>query len=131
MALKFTAQAAQPVLNRGLYNATLERVELRTGPNSDYLMWLFSVIADGVTVTIGRPSSTKFTTGSKAYQYVQALTGQDLKPEEEIDLEALYGSPCQLLLTVVKLDGSGVAVNRVENVLPAPPEESGNSDVPF
>jgi hypothetical protein len=133
MALKFTAQAAQPILNRGLYNATLERVEMRPGPNGDFLMWLFSVVADGVEVTIGRPTSTKFTVGSKAHQYVSALTGQQLKPEEEVDLEALYGAPCQVLVTVARLDGSGARVNRIESVLAYTPESQngGNGDVPF
>lgn len=129
MALKFRAEPSKALVKAGLYPATLASIELREGVHGPFLVWKFDVEANGDTVPVSLPSSTKFTSGANGRRYAEALLGRHLADEEELDLEELYGAPCQVLVTVAKLDGGG-SVNRIEKVLTGTPESS-NGDVPF
>ena len=113
----------------GLYPAALASIELREGTHGPFLVWKFDVEVNGDKVPVSLPSSTKFTSGANGRKYAEALLGRHLADEEELDLEELYGAPCQVLVTIAKMDGGGT-VNRIEKVLAAAPESS-NGEVSF
>lgn len=129
MALKFRAEPSKALVKPGLYPAALASIELREGTHGPFLVWKFDVEHDGTTVPVSLPSSTKFTSGANGRKYAEAMLGRHLADEEELDLEELYGAPCQVLVTIAKLDDGGT-VNRIEKVLAVTPESS-NGDAPF
>lgn len=62
----------------------------------------------------------------KLAQYVSALLGRPLQAGEVIDWNALPNRPCRLVvLKAVKPDGT--TYNRVESVLPVPPQATAPS----
>jgi len=116
-------------LKPGLYPATLDEIEQRSGANGEFLLWKFIVDYKGQEVTVSAATSTRFSPQAKARQYAEALGGRAFRADEEIDLEELYGSACQIVVTTVELDDSST-VDRVEKVLPLPSDED-DKDVPF
>jgi hypothetical protein len=129
MAVRLKATGTQAPLPPGLYAATLESIEERESSNGPYLLWKFAIGHDGRTVMVSAPTSMNCGPKAKARQYAEALLGRPMTPGEELEPEALYGAPCQVVLTAVSLDTGGT-VNRIERVLsPAPDEE--DEDIPF
>jgi hypothetical protein len=129
MGLKFRATSMKAALKPGLYQATLDEIERRNGANGEFLLWKFIVDHGEQEVTVSAATSTRFSPQAKARQYAEALRGRPLRPDEDIDLEDLYGNGCQLVVTVEELDEHST-VNRIEKVLPLPRDEDSD-DVPF
>jgi hypothetical protein len=129
MGLKFRATSMKAALKPGLYPATLDEIECRNGANGEFLLWKFIVDHGEQEVPVSAATSKRFSPQAKARQCAEALLGRPLGPDEDIDLEELYGYGCQLVVTVAELD-NGSTVNRIEKVLPLPSDED-DQDVPF
>jgi hypothetical protein len=128
-SLNFTATNSQAPLPAGVYAATLETIEERQGVNGAYLRWCFHIETDGREISVGALSSVKFSPTAKARQFAEVLLGRALAPGEEIDLAALFGRACRVVLTVGELDDHST-VNRVETLLPAE-QDVHDAGVPF
>jgi hypothetical protein len=126
MKFKTTKQEAQ--LKPGLYPAKFQMIDEKTGNYGPYLIWTFQLDKNGTHVSY--LTSRSFLSNSKARKLVEALKGRPMKDGEEVDLDELFGAPCQLLIEIAELDDGGT-VNRVERVLPPASSEDADEEIPF
>lgn len=118
------------VISAGLYPAVLADVQLAEGVTGPYLVWSFGINTEGAEVVLPLPTSTKVGPGTTARRLIETLLRRRVLEGETIAVGALQGTHCQIVVTVVERDGTGLA-NRIVNVLPASAPEGGNSDIPF
>lgn len=102
------------VLEEGIYEAVLARVEEETGEYGIYLKWIFDVKGEEFSGLTSSRTGQK----AKARAWIEALLSRALSDGEEIDTNHLYGSECRVYVTVVQLPDGGEC-NRVEKVLKA------------
>jgi hypothetical protein len=113
----------------GEYRAVLACVEERTGSYGAYLLWKFGIQHDGQEAIVTARSSTTFSIGTKPRRFAEVLLGRAYADGEDIDLEALYGAACQVVVTIEERE-DGSFTNLVERVLPLRQDKSADP-VPF
>jgi len=145
MVLKLKAGSGNQPLPDGNYEASLTKVEETSNADGPYLKWIFCLDSHGQMQNITGFTPLSLDQDTKTRFWVEALLGRQLKDDEEVDLERLYGRVCQLTLTAATLD-SGRQVNRIARIekrtrlslkarqktVPEPtsPDE-GEDDLPF
>lgn len=118
-----------------VYNATLTSLQVVANPfkeNSEQLQWEFTIRGgqyDGRTLRCY--TSLSGSPKSKLVAYASVLLGKSLQPNDEIDLNALIGKNCRILLRQEpRRDGSGF-FNKIESLLPAPQQAQNGQEDPF
>lgn len=100
----------------GAYEAVLERIELRESPDGrEYLRWWFEVRSRSGTARLTATSSTSLGPRAKARRWLEALLGRPLQPGEEVDLAALEGTPCTVVVAATNRP-DGTTWSTVESV---------------
>jgi len=106
MKLKVKKQEFEAVrIEEGVYPAKfvgIEQREIETERGKrEVFIWTFEVEADDETVEIQGITSTKVSTGrnpSKAYNWLCAIAGKKIEPDEEIDTDDLVGNECVVIV---------------------------------
>jgi len=106
MKLKVKKQEFEAVrIEEGVYPAKfvdIETRELETDRGKrEVFIWTFEVETEDETVEIQGITSTKISTGrnpSKAYNWLSAIVGRKLEPDEEIDTDELKGRECVVIV---------------------------------
>lgn len=107
------------VLASGVYLGMLARIDLRTTPFGERLAWIFVILqaaADGGDFEIIGWTGPKTHKGTKAGDWVEAITGRRLAKDEHLPVSEMVGVPVQLILRVDDLSG----FDRLDGVVPAP-----------
>lgn len=100
------------VLEEGIYEACLSRVEEETGEYGIYLKWTFDIRGEEVSGLTSSRTGQK----AKARAWIEAILGRALADGEDINTDHLYGIAARVYVTVVQLPDGGEC-NRVEKVL--------------
>lgn len=98
-----------PLIPEGEYNAVFAGHEVLEGLKfGDAVKLMFEVDEGPHSGTIlDMLANAKLTTRSKFGLVVTVIQGKPLKEDQEIDLEALEGSPCRIKVITVKDDYGG------------------------
>jgi hypothetical protein len=112
-----TSSQAFELFDSGSYRATFGGAEeLLSEDGRPWLRWLWNITKlDGTIAQFSEGSSMKLSPKSKAYPWVTALLGRSIVLGEDVDLDALVGTDCQVLLTKEKLS-NGEFRNRLAEV---------------
>jgi len=108
-----TVQDVVPVLPAGIYPAVFSLIEEQTNDNGTFWMWTFTARKDNEDVEITATTSPRITPKTKAAKFLTGL-GAKIDVGVDIDFEAYYDTPCQL---VIIINESGYS--RIDSVLPA------------
>jgi len=105
---------ADTIIPPGKYKAELEAIEPVTTSRGDALKYRFRIEGDnefnGKTITGLVPASVRI--GSKNCEWVEALLGRQLEPDEQINWRGLIGSRAIILIAHRK-DGRMIFANVV------------------
>lgn len=120
-----------PAVKAGLYLARFDGVELQTNDQGSFWLWSFTLDVPGnmiedtaqygdedALIPLTSTSSPRITPRTKAAKWLEGM-GQPITVGEAVNFEALVGRVCQVL-TIVSDNG----YSRIENVLPAPPQNT-------
>jgi hypothetical protein len=116
MKLVFTAFGNNDPLPTSRYSATLVGVEVHEGKNGPYLVWKFGIEAEGQETVVNTNTGMDFTPHSRERLGAEALQGREYGHDEDVDVEALNGAGCEVIVDIKKRD-DGTSFNLVERVL--------------
>lgn len=91
-----------PEIKDGVYSAVLKDIELKVnipdgkGGNFDMLQWNFIVGKEAKEIS-GK-SSTIISPLSKSYQWIKALTGNELEAGKDFNPESVKDTECQVVI---------------------------------
>lgn len=130
MKLKVKKQEFEAVrIDEGIYEAKFKDIEQRELDTEqgkrDVFIWTFEVDTGEETVEIQGITSTKISTGrnpSKAYNWLCAIMGRKLQPDEEIDTDELVDRECVVIVEDKKV--GDMVVSRVTDVKKARPKRA-------
>ena len=133
MKLKVKKQEFEAVhIDEGIYEAKFKGIEQREVETEqgkrEVFVWTFEVDTGEETVEIQGMTSTKISTGrnpSKAYNWLSAIMGRKLEPDEEIDTDELVGKECVVIVEDKKV--GDLTVSRVTDVKKARPRKTKKS----
>ena len=133
MKLKVKKQEFEAVhIEEGIYEAKFKGIEQREVETEqgkrEVFVWTFEVDTGEETVEIQGMTSTKISTGrnpSKAYNWLSAIMGRKLEPDEEIDTDELVGKECVVIVEDKKV--GDLTVSRVTDVKKARPRKTKKS----
>jgi len=131
--LKVKKQEFEAVrIEEGIYEAKFKGIEQREVETEqgkrEVFVWTFEVDTGEETVEIQGMTSTKISTGrnpSKAYNWLSAIMGRKLEPDEEIDTDELVGKECVVIVEDKKV--GDLTVSRVTDVKKARPRKTKKS----
>ena len=112
----FTAPSYE-LLDDGVYEAEFRGIEERQKEDGVFYLWSFAVDYDGREIPVSGASSPKFGPKAKARAWAEAILGRAIQAVETVDVDALAGRPCQLILGTVDRDGT--QFNQIVQVLKA------------
>ena len=119
-------------IEEGIYEAKFKGIEQREVETEqgkrEVFVWTFEVDTGEETVEIQGMTSTKISTGrnpSKAYNWLSAIMGRKLEPDEEIDTDELVGKECVVIVEDKKV--GDLTVSRVTDVKKARPRKTKKS----
>jgi hypothetical protein len=116
MNLIFKAIGNNDPLPSARYEATLVGVEVRDGKNGQYLVWKFGIEAEGQETVINMNTAMDFIPHSRERLAAEALRGREYTHDEDVDIEALYGARCEVIVDIEKRE-DGTSYNSIERVL--------------
>lgn len=100
MGNTFTPSKAEaPEIEEGLYEADFEGIQ--PGPDGQYgpsIQWNFTAYIDGEPEKVNGLSSPSTSVNGKAYGWLTAILGRQPEVDEKVDLDALKGSRCRVLV---------------------------------
>ena len=148
MGLKFTVESGVPDVEDGMYDASLAGIALKTWDSPDgtreFLVWTFDVNYGGEVVALDGTSSKMFSPKSKGFEWVSGLLGRAPGVGDDIDVDALVGTACRVLIAkdkngYPKVDKVLAASKRAAQPAPAKapvaaavaPAPEDLSDIPF
>ena len=111
------------LLEEGMYEAELTEIrEIETQFGQSW-RWIFRVLdaetENGDTPLVSGVTSQRLSTRSKAYAWISALLGRNLKGGETIDLDSLVGKKAQVEIRNRRMR-DGTEVSNVVDVKPLP-----------
>jgi len=130
MKLKVKKQEFEVVnIEEGIYEAKFVGIEPREVDTEqgkrEVFIWTFEVDTGEETVEVQGMTSQKISTGrnpSKAYNWLCAIAGRKLEPDEEIDTDELEGAECVVIVEDKKV--GDMTVSRVTDVKKARPKKT-------
>lgn len=133
MVLIQTKQTDYEVIPEGTYDGKFKGVDEKSNEKGSYYLWRFDVVGrSGRAAEVVGNSPLSFGPRAKAFKWAGALRGREYTPGEPIEIDALIGKPCKVVvLKEPRNDGNGDR-NVIAAVLPvggggAP----DNGDEPF
>lgn len=116
-----------PLIPEGEYKASFKSYEEKTGlAYGDAIRMDFEIIEDEFKdIVVNTLVSMKLSPQSRFGRAVSALTKRPLKPKEDIDLDALIGDSCVVVVRTVEGKGSYGDFSAVAEVKALP------EDLPF
>jgi len=111
------------LLDEGMYEAELVEIrDIQTQFGASW-RWIFRVLdaetEDGEAPLVSGVTSQRLSTRSKAYSWISALLGRNLKGGETIDLDSLVGKKAQVEIRNRRMR-DGTEVSNVADVKPLP-----------
>jgi len=111
------------LLDEGMYEAELVEIrDIQTQFGASW-RWIFRVLdaetENGDTPLVSGVTSQRLSTRSKAYAWISALLGRNLKGGETIDLDTLVGKKAQVEIRNRRMR-DGTEVSNVVDVKPLP-----------
>ena len=111
MGISFTATAQEaPDVEEGTYEADFDGVA--EGPDGQYgpsIKWQFTAYVEGEPTPVNGLTSTSTSVKSKGYEWLTAILGRQPGVGETIDLDALKGARCKVLIEKNAKEWPGVA----------------------
>ncbi len=111
------------LLDEGMYEAELVEIrDIQTQFGASW-RWIFRITdaetEDGEAPLVSGVTSQRLSTRSKAYSWISALLGRNLKGGETIDLDSLVGKKAQVEIRNRRMR-DGTEVSNVADVKPLP-----------
>jgi hypothetical protein len=130
--MKATVTDIIPAVLPGVFPARLDTIEEKSNETGKYWLWSFTLavpalqIGDmeqwapaegegGSLIPVTGTTSPRITPRTKAAKWVEALGKVKVEVGTEIDLEALHGKHCQVVIIIAE-----TGYSRIDAVLPAP-----------
>lgn len=112
--MKATVQDVVPVLPAGIYPALFSKIEEQHNDTGTFWMWTFTARNGDEDVEVTATTSPRITPKTKAAKWLVGL-GAAIDVGVDIDFEAYYDTPCQLVIII-----NEAGYSRIDNVLPYP-----------
>jgi hypothetical protein len=115
MPFNVTVQDVVPVLPAGIYPAVFSKIEEQSNDNGTFWMWTFTARNGDLDVEITATTSPRITPKTKAAKWLAGLGGV-VEVGQDIDFEAYYDTPCQIVVII-----NDAGYSRIDNVIPIAP----------